>query len=52
MLAEGRTNAQIAEELFVSTKTVARHLESIYRKLGVNHRGAAIAWVLRNRERG
>ena len=39
-LADGRTNRQIAEALFLSPRTVARHLESAMRKLGVNTRTA------------
>jgi DNA-binding CsgD family transcriptional regulator len=39
-LADGRTNRQIAEALFLSPRTVARHLDSAMRKLGVNTRTA------------
>jgi DNA-binding NarL/FixJ family response regulator len=35
------TNARVAEELFVSRRTVDAHLRSIYRKLGVDSRTAA-----------
>lgn len=48
LLAGGRSNREIAEELYVAEKTVARHLESVYRKLGVPGRGAAIAWAHQN----
>jgi DNA-binding CsgD family transcriptional regulator len=43
LVAEGRTNAEIAERLWVSTGTVRRHLENIYAKLGVHTRTAAVA---------
>jgi DNA-binding NarL/FixJ family response regulator len=38
MAATGRTNRQIAQELFVTPKTVEVHLSSCYRKLGVTRR--------------
>jgi DNA-binding CsgD family transcriptional regulator len=47
LLAHGRTNAQIAHELFVSVATVRKHLEHIYSKLGVTSRAEAIASLLR-----
>ena len=41
LVAEGRTNAQIAKALFVSVKTVKYHLTSIFAKLGVANRTQA-----------
>jgi DNA-binding CsgD family transcriptional regulator len=38
MAAEGKTNRAIAQELFVTTKTVETHLGHVYRKLDVNTR--------------
>jgi DNA-binding CsgD family transcriptional regulator len=38
LLAQGRTNRQIAEELFLSESTVKKHVNAIYRKLGVSNR--------------
>src|SRR5215210_9181899 len=35
LVTAGRTNRQIAAELFLSEKTVARHLSNIFGKLGV-----------------
>jgi DNA-binding CsgD family transcriptional regulator len=45
LVAEGRTNAEIAERLWVSPLTVRKHLENIYAKLGVHTRMAAAAFV-------
>jgi predicted ATPase/DNA-binding CsgD family transcriptional regulator len=41
LVARGLTNAQVGQELFISPNTVNRHLNSIYRKLGVSSRAAA-----------
>jgi DNA-binding CsgD family transcriptional regulator len=41
--ARGKTNRQIADQLFVTEATVAKHLERTYSKLGVHSRTAAIA---------
>jgi DNA-binding CsgD family transcriptional regulator len=40
-LAEGRTNAGIAHDLGISPHTAVRHVDHIYRKLGVQTRAAA-----------
>jgi DNA-binding CsgD family transcriptional regulator len=41
LVVQGRTNGAIAHALQVSPRTVAKHLEHIYRKLGVSSRAAA-----------
>jgi DNA-binding CsgD family transcriptional regulator/tetratricopeptide (TPR) repeat protein len=41
LVADGLRNAQIAERLFVSEKTVDHHVSAILRKLGVRSRGQA-----------
>jgi predicted ATPase/DNA-binding CsgD family transcriptional regulator len=41
LVAEGLTDPQVAERLYLSPRTVGQHLRSIYRKLGVPSRAAA-----------
>jgi DNA-binding CsgD family transcriptional regulator len=43
LVLEGRTSAQVARTLVLSTRTVEKHLEAIYARLGVESRGQAIA---------
>ncbi|ANO53231.1 hypothetical protein BA177_13250 [Woeseia oceani] len=42
LLAEGRSNQEIADALFVSVNTVKTHLQSLYQKLDVARRGQAV----------
>ena len=46
LVAEGLTNNQVADELFISPRTINRHLTSIYHKLGVSSRAAATRFAL------
>jgi DNA-binding CsgD family transcriptional regulator len=45
-VAAGLSDAEIATELFISARTVQKHLEHIFRKLGVSDRSAAAACAL------
>lgn len=45
LVATGRTNRQIAADLVISDKTVARHMSNIFAKLGVSSRSAATAYA-------
>ena len=47
LVATGLTDAQVAERLVVSVRTVHSHVRSIYRKLGVSSRSAATGYALR-----
>jgi DNA-binding NarL/FixJ family response regulator len=45
LLAEGRTNAEIADALYITQQTVKNHIWFIYTKLGVTNRvQAALYW--------
>jgi DNA-binding NarL/FixJ family response regulator len=45
LVAQGHTNRAIAAKLFLSEKTVARHLSNIFAKLGVSSRAAATGYA-------
>lgn len=49
MICEGRSDAQMGSMLELSQNTIRNHIASLYRKIGVNRRSAAIIWA---RERG
>ncbi len=48
LVAAGKSNRQIAEELCLSEKTVANHLTNIFSKTGVDNRAAATAFAIRH----
>ena len=45
LVAKGCSNQQIADELVLSIKTVARHMSNIFDKIGVDRRSAATAYA-------
>jgi DNA-binding CsgD family transcriptional regulator len=45
-IASGLTNPEIAEQLFVSPKTISSHVEHILAKLGVGRRAEIASWVV------
>jgi DNA-binding NarL/FixJ family response regulator len=47
VIAEGKTNREIAEALLISEKTVARHVSNILAKLDLSSRAAATAHAYR-----
>jgi DNA-binding NarL/FixJ family response regulator len=46
LVAQGRTDIQIAEQLVISPRTVNAHLTSIYRKIQVSSRSAATRYAI------
>jgi DNA-binding CsgD family transcriptional regulator len=48
LVAAGHTNRQIAAVLTLSDKTVSRHLDNIFSKLGISSRAAATAFAVRS----
>jgi predicted ATPase/DNA-binding CsgD family transcriptional regulator len=51
LVADGLGNREIAEQLYLSKRTVDSHLEHIFTKLGFTSRTQLAAWVLERRER-
>ena len=48
LLADGLTNGQLAERLFISPKTAAVHVSNILAKLGLSTRAEIAAWAVRH----
>lgn len=48
LVAAGKTNRAIATELFITEKTVARHVSNIFMKLGLSSRAEATAYAFRH----
>ena len=49
LVARGRSNREIATALFLSERTVARHMSNIFVKIGVGSRAAATAYAYEQR---
>lgn len=45
LVASGRSNAEVANELHIADKTVARHLSNIFTKLDVSSRTEAASFA-------
>ena len=46
LISQGRSNREIAKELFLTEKTVKNHINQIFTKLDASNRGQAIAaWL-------
>jgi len=48
LIAEGKTNQQIADQLFISLNTVAHHVANIFAKASVGNRAQAASYAHRN----
>lgn len=46
LIARGSSNREVAERLFISPKTVGRHVENLYAKIGVSSRAAAAVFAM------
>ncbi len=49
LVADGKTDKEIAEELVISPRTANRHIANIFLKIDVTTRAAAAAYAIRNR---
>ncbi len=49
LVADGKTDKEIAEELVISPRTANRHIANIFLKIDVTSRAAAAAYAIRNR---
>ena len=47
LVAAGKSNREIAEQLALSEKTIANHVTTIFNKIGVDNRAAAAAFAVR-----
>lgn len=48
LIAQSRSNSEIAEELVISKCTVETHITNILSKLGFTSRGQLAAWAIKN----
>lgn len=51
LLAQGRTNRQIAEEMFLAEKTVKNYVSNLLSKMGMNRRTEAAVYAVRLEQR-
>jgi len=50
-ILEGKANTDISKILGISPRTVEKHCERIFQKLGVENRYAAIVYTMRNQKK-
>jgi NarL family two-component system response regulator LiaR len=48
LIVAGQTNREIADQLFISLRTVTTHVTNIFTKVGVENRAGAIAYAHRH----
>ena len=48
MIVEGKSNPEIASNLYLSTNTIKSHVNGIFNKLGVSDRVQAAVFAVRN----
>jgi predicted ATPase/DNA-binding CsgD family transcriptional regulator len=48
LLAAGKSNREIGDALYLSVRTVERHIANLYRKIDVHNRAEATAWAIAN----
>jgi DNA-binding NarL/FixJ family response regulator len=51
LLAEGLSNSQLADRLYISPRTAAVHVSNILSKLGMSSRTEVAAWAVRDGSR-
>ena len=45
LVAAGKTNREIAQELWLSERTAQNHVQHVLTKLGLSNRSQIVAWV-------
>ncbi len=48
LVAAGRTNSEIAGDLFIGMNTVKTYIRTAYRKIGVDSRTQAVVWAFKS----
>lgn len=48
LLAEGHSNQEIGDKLFIAESTVKKHVNSLYEKIGLTTRAQVVAWAWKN----